>query len=155
MSRPARPGPARPGLPTGQGAPGPQQAEERLLGASRGIGAAAQAAAPPQVGYLEDGGRSLQERVGLETQGLLGRWDTGWGLEWKDGRDIKNKRGKGKWRARRSQWGGPQWRGWGAVPTQVWARAVWHLRQSTWPSRGKQPLSSASMDSAFPQSSHL
>lgn len=29
---------------------------------------------------------------------------------------------------------------------------MWHLRQSTWPSRGKQPLSSASMDSGFPQS---
>lgn len=40
----------------------------------------------------------------------------------------------------------------GPVLTQVWALAVWHFRQSTWPSRGKQPLSSASMDRAFPQS---
>lgn len=40
----------------------------------------------------------------------------------------------------------------GPVLTQVWALAAWHFRHSTWPSRGKQPLSSASMDSAFPQS---
>ena len=40
----------------------------------------------------------------------------------------------------------------GPVLTQVWALAVWHFRQSTWPSKGKQPLSSASMDSGFPQS---
>lgn len=48
--------------------------------------------------------------------------------------------------------GGPLMGNGVAVLTQVWALAVWHFRQSTWPSRGKQPLSSASMDSSFPQS---
>lgn len=84
---------------------------------------------------------------------LGGVWNGG-----REGLDIKNNRGgRASGGAGRSQCGWSadgEWppRAKGPGLTQVWARAVWHFRQSTWPSRGKQPLSSASMDSAFPQS---
>lgn len=85
-----------------------------------------------------------------------GRWDTGWRLEWREGLDKKEP-GAGPVEEQGGlSVGGPLMENELPVKkgrsSQVWVLAVWHLRQSTWPSRGKQPLSSASMDRAFPQS---
>lgn len=146
-------------------------------GPAEGIGAAVKAAAlnlaPPQVGHtwrgvggpcgMGPGGWG----GGLETQSWVRQpwvmsgpctghvgYGVGAGMEGEARHEKITEGGQGRWRARWSQCG---WSADGGgtpspVPTQVWALAVWHFRQSTWPSRGKQPLSSASMDSGFPQS---
>lgn len=132
---------------------------------------AVKAAISPR-GHQEDCGWSLQEKGGdgewtpkvrtvspklggAPRPGCLGDW-RGCGRE-RGARIKNNQAGRRRRRPGGLEGVGGEWAGGGgaAVLTQEFVLTPKHFRQSTWPSSGKQPLSSASTDNGFPQSSHL
>lgn len=115
---------AWPGLPTGHGGSGPSASRGQAAQGAAGAWCSSKSSSTPS-GGVPGGWWAVpagEGWTGWKPRALGGHWDTGWGLEWREGLDLKNKRGRGKWRARRSQCGwsadgnGLQWRGRGRSP---------------------------------------